>query len=340
MEKIKIGISTCLLGEKVRYDGGHKLDRFITETLGRYFEYIPVCPEVEYGLPVPRESLRLLGDPVSPRLVTSRSGIDHTGGMKRWAEKRLDELAHEQLCGFIFKSRSPSSGLKGVKVYTPSGMPSYSGVGIFAAAFTRLNPLLPVIDDGRLHDPDLRETFIDSVLVYRRWQEFLGKEGTAKDLVGLHTDLKLLILAHSPQHYKMLGRIVATAGSNKPEEAQCLWQASHGRPSPPGYEVEEHKRAPSCRRLFQGAAFRRREGGAAPNHRKLPEGICTSHSSVDPDKSLCPEIRSTISEAPVLFRPLSGGTHAEEPCIEDARPVRERPPYWKRLFQHADGVDI
>lgn len=216
VEKIKIGISTCLLGEKVRYDGGHKLDRYITETLGQYFEYVPVCPEVEYGLPVPRESLRLVGDPASPRLMTARTGVDHTDGMKRFAERKLDDLEHEELCGFIFKSRSPSSGLKGVKVYAESGMPVRSAVGIFAAAFVGRNPLLPVIDDGRLHDPGLRETFIDAVSVYGRWQGFLKKGGAAKDLVALHTDLKFLVLAHSPKHYSMLGRIVAKA--RKPEE--------------------------------------------------------------------------------------------------------------------------
>ena len=218
MEKIKIGVSTCLLGEKVRYDGGHKHDRYITETLGQYFDYVPVCPEVEYGLPIPRESLRLVGDPASPRLLTTRTGVDHTEGMSRWAERRLEDLEHEGLSGFIFKSRSPSSGLKGVKVYTPSGMPSHSGVGIFAAAFTRRNPRIPVTDDGRLHDPDLRETFIDLVFVYRRWQEFVKKGGRAKDLVALHTDLKLLILAHSPKHYSMLGQLVANSGSANAED--------------------------------------------------------------------------------------------------------------------------
>ena len=223
MEKIKIGISTCLLGEKVRYDGGHKLDRYVTETLVQYFDYVPVCPEVEYGLPIPREPLRLAGDPASPRLLTARSGIDHTEGMTRWAERRLDGLEHERLCGFIFKSRSPSSGLKGVKVYAPSGMPSRSGMGIFAAAFIRRNPLIPVIDDGRLHDPGLRETFIDSVVVYRRWQKFLTTGAQAKDLVALHTDLKLLILAHSPKHYSTLGQIVARAKSSTPEELRASY---------------------------------------------------------------------------------------------------------------------
>ncbi|HEY3277249.1 MAG TPA: DUF523 and DUF1722 domain-containing protein [Syntrophorhabdaceae bacterium] len=223
MEKIKIGISTCLLGEKVRYDGGHKLDRYITETLGQYFDYVPVCPEVEYGLPIPREALRLVGDPVSPRLVTVRTRVDHTNGMLGWAERKLGELEGEELCGFIFKSRSPSSGLKGVKVYTDSGMPSHSGAGIFAAAFTRRNPLIPVTDDGRLHDPSLRETFIDAVFVYARWQDLRKKGGKIKDLIDFHTDMKLLILAHSPKHYGMLGRLVAGAGEYEPEELRMSY---------------------------------------------------------------------------------------------------------------------
>ncbi|HEX2965114.1 MAG TPA: DUF523 and DUF1722 domain-containing protein [Syntrophorhabdaceae bacterium] len=218
MEKIKMGISSCLLGKKVRYDGGHKLDRYVTETLSQYFDYVPVCPEVEYGLPIPREALRLVGDPALPRLMTVRTGIDHTDGMLDWAERKLGELAGEELCGFIFKSRSPSSGLKGIKVYGASGMPSYTGVGIFANAFTRRNPLLPVIDDGRLHDPSLRETFIEAVFVYRRWQELQKKGGRIKDLIDFHTDLKLLILAHSPRHYTILGQLVAQAKAYKPDE--------------------------------------------------------------------------------------------------------------------------
>src|SRR4030042_3743821 len=120
MEKIKIGISACLLGEKVRYDGGHSLDRYITDTLGRYFEWVPVCPEVEYGLPVPREAMHLIGEPASPRLVTVRTGIDHTEGMTKWAADKLSRLEKEDLRGFIFKSKSPSSGISGIKVYSSS----------------------------------------------------------------------------------------------------------------------------------------------------------------------------------------------------------------------------
>ncbi|MBC6933918.1 MAG: DUF1722 domain-containing protein, partial [Candidatus Brocadia sp.] len=199
-EKIKMGISSCLLGEKVRYDGRHKLDRFITDTLGQYFEWVPVCPECEYGLPVPREPLRLVGRPESPRLITIKTGIDHTEKMLQWAEKKLGELEQENLCGFIFKSKSPSSGIVGVKMYTPSGIPSQRGAGIFGGAFMKHFPLIPVIDDGRLHNPQLRENFIENVFVFQRWQK-IQKSKSINDLVEFHTNHKLLMLAHSPRHY-------------------------------------------------------------------------------------------------------------------------------------------
>jgi len=211
MEKIKIGISRCLLGDKVRYDGGHKHDRFITDTLGQFFEWVPVCPEVEYGLPIPREALRLVGRPEEPRLVTVRSGIDHTDGMIKWAEKRLKELEKENLSGFIFKSKSPSSGMQSVKVYTPSGMPSQKGVGIFARIFMKQFPYMPVEDDGRLHDPLLRENFIERIFVFKRWQDLIAKGKSINTLVEFHTDHKLLIMSHSPKHTTVLGAIVAGA---------------------------------------------------------------------------------------------------------------------------------
>jgi uncharacterized protein YbgA (DUF1722 family)/uncharacterized protein YbbK (DUF523 family) len=211
MEKITIGISSCLLGNTVRYDGGHKWDRYVTDTLGAYFEWVPVCPEVEYGLPIPRESLRLIGDPASPRLVTTRTGVDHTDGMLRWADKKLKDLEQEDLCGFIFKSRSPSSGITGIKVYTSSGMPSHRGTGIFGGAFMRYFPLIPVIDDGRLHDPQLRENFIERVFVYQRWKDFLKGNPSVKDLIAFHAEHKLLILSHSPKHLSALGKLVAGA---------------------------------------------------------------------------------------------------------------------------------
>ena len=218
MEKINIGISSCLLGEKVRYDGGHRWDHYITDTLGQYFDWVPVCPEVEYGLPVPRESMHLVGTPDTPRLVTVHTGIDHTEGMLKWAEKKLKNLEKEDLNGFIFKSRSPSSGIGGITVYTPSGMPGRKGAGIFGGAFIRLFPLIPVIDDGRLHDPKLRENFIERVFVYKRWKEFLEIGSSIKDLIHFHTRHKLLILSHSPKYLSDLGRLVATVKKDNFEE--------------------------------------------------------------------------------------------------------------------------
>jgi uncharacterized protein YbgA (DUF1722 family)/uncharacterized protein YbbK (DUF523 family) len=214
-EKIKIGISTCLLGENVRYDGGHKHDHYLTETLGKYVEWVPVCPEVEYGLPVPREAMHLAGDPEAPRLVTIRTGIDHTEGMLKWAAKKLKDIERDDLCGFIFKSKSPSSGYKGVKVYSSSGMSRKAGTGIFAGAFIKHFPVIPVEDDGRLHDPQLRENFVERVFAFRRWKEFLENSSKTAGLVAFHTEHKLMLMAHSQKHYSQLGRMVAEAKKQK-----------------------------------------------------------------------------------------------------------------------------
>ncbi|HXX57577.1 MAG TPA: DUF523 and DUF1722 domain-containing protein [Thermodesulfovibrionales bacterium] len=217
MEKLKLGISSCLLGDRVRYDGGHKLDHYIRETLGRHVDWVPVCPEVEYGLSVPREAMRLVRAAAGPRLMTSLTRVDHTDGMRRWAEKRLSELEKEDLCGFIFKSGSPSSGMRGVKVYNPSGVPSRTGVGIFAGAFMERFPNLPVEDEGRLQSSSLRENFIERAFVFKRWKEFQRRGGRIRDLVSFHTEHKLLILSHSAAHYRLLGVIVANAKRYQPE---------------------------------------------------------------------------------------------------------------------------
>ena len=209
MKRIKLGISSCLLGEKVRYDGGHKLDHYIKETLGNYVDWVPVCPEVQYGLPVPREAMRLIGTAGSPRLVTIHTGADHTDGMLSWAKQRLDRLEKEDICGFIFKSRSPSSGLRDVKIYNPSGISDHTGVGIFAGAFMERFPLMPVEDEARLQNPVLRENFIERVFVFNRWRDFKVKGGKIKDLVSFHADHKLLVLSHSARHYRVLGSMVA-----------------------------------------------------------------------------------------------------------------------------------
>jgi len=225
MEKIKLGISTCLLGERVRYDGGHKLDRFLTETLGQYLKYVPVCPEVECGLPIPRESMHLEGNPESPRLVTSRTKQDMTERMVSWAKKRVVELEKEDLCGFIFKSDSPSSGMERVKVYNEKGMPVKKGVGMFARIFMEHFPLLPVEDEGRLHDPKLRENFVERIFTLKRWREVLAKKESRRNLVDFHTQHKLLILSHSPKHHQTMGKLVAQSKDFQIKDLYQQYQA-------------------------------------------------------------------------------------------------------------------
>jgi len=205
---IRLGISSCLLGEKVRHDGGHKLDRFITDTLGKYVEFVPVCPEVECGFSTPRESFRLVGEPESPRLITSRTKKDYTNLMLQWARKRVKELEKEGLCGFIFKSGSPSSGMERVLVYSRKGMPVQKGVGMFARVFMKHFPLLPVEDERRLYDPKLRENFIECIFVFKRWRDFLIQKPNRGKLEDFHTRHEMLILSHSPKHHRIMGKVV------------------------------------------------------------------------------------------------------------------------------------
>ena len=206
---IKIGISRCLLGDSVRYDGGHKLDRFLRDHLGKYVTYVPVCPEVEAGFGIPRESFRLIGRPEHPRLITARSKIDHTDHMLRWAKKRVGELEKENLCGFIFKSKSPSSGMERVNVYDNRGVPVKKGVGLFARVFMDTFPLIPVEDDGRLHDSKLRENFIESVFALMRWRNLLEQELSLGRLMDFHARNKMLVMSHSEKHCRLMGKRLA-----------------------------------------------------------------------------------------------------------------------------------
>jgi uncharacterized protein YbgA (DUF1722 family)/uncharacterized protein YbbK (DUF523 family) len=187
----------------------------LTETLGQYVEYVPVCPEVECGLPTPRESMHLEGDLESPRLITTRTHKDQTERMVKWAKKRIKELEKEGLCGFIFKSNSPSSGMERVRVYNEKGMPVKKGKGIFAGIFMEQLPLIPVEDEGRLHDPKLRENFIERIFTLKRWREVLIAEWGMGNLVEFHTQHKLLILSHSQKLYRVMGKLVA-GGKERP----------------------------------------------------------------------------------------------------------------------------
>ena len=211
-QKIRLGVSACLLGQAVRYDGGHKRDPFLTDTLGPFVEWVPVCPEVEIGLGVPRDTIRLVGEAAAPRLVVEKTGEDVTARMRRYARRRATELESLELHGYVLKRASPSCGLFRVRVYDDDGIPRAHGTGVYARALTERLPLLPVEEEGRLGDPAIRESFIERVFAMARWRAFLSRRPGGGDLVAFHTAQKLAVLAHSPRHYASLGRLVAGAG--------------------------------------------------------------------------------------------------------------------------------
>lgn len=224
-EPIRIGISACILGHEVRFNGGHKLDRFIRDTLGAYVEFIPVCPEFEIGLGVPRETLRLVeGSGSRPSMIAPKSGSDHTQKMVTYARGKTGELAQGDLCGFIVQKGSPSCGMERVKVYPAAdgGMPRKDGRGLFTQVLMERLPLLPVEEDGRLNDPLLRENFIERVFAYRRLRRLFGGRWTLGQLVSFHANEKLLLMAHSAD--KALGQLVARAKQVDRKELKQQYQ--------------------------------------------------------------------------------------------------------------------
>jgi len=223
-ERIKLGVSACLLGKEVRYNGGHSRDPFITDALSRYAEFFPVCPEVECGFPTPREAMRLEGDPESPRLITRYTRTDHTEKMATWCRKRARELEELDLDGFIFKKGSPSSGMERVKVYDDGGAPTKRGIGMFARAFMEHFPLIPVEEDERLHDLNLRENFIEAIFVFKRWRESLAPKPTRRGFVDFHTRHKLLLMAHSPRHMRLMGKLVANLKDYRLDDFRLHYQ--------------------------------------------------------------------------------------------------------------------
>lgn len=208
----------------MRYDGVGKRDPFLTDTFGQFVEWVPVCPEVECGLPIPREAMHLEGDPESPRLVTIRTHLDHTSRMKKWARKRVRELEGEDLAGYIFKANSPSSGMERVKVYGESGTPRKVGVGMWARAFMDHFPLLPAEEEGRLHDPNLRENFIERVFALRRYRDAMKPRRSRRALVEFQASHKLQLMAHAPADQKEMGRLVARARELPPEDLYSSYE--------------------------------------------------------------------------------------------------------------------
>jgi len=208
---IRLGVSACLLGDEVRYDGGHKRNPFLTDVLGPFVEWVKVCPEVESGMGTPRESVRLVDRAGRLRMVTVKTGADYTDAMTTYAEARVRQLAAEDLCGYVLKKDSPSCSMTRVKVYSGAGPGTRSGVGVFASALLARLPDLPVEEEGRLVDPRLRENFIERVFAYRRLTDLFETRWTIGDLVEFHTAHKLVLMAHSSPAYGRLGRLVAGA---------------------------------------------------------------------------------------------------------------------------------
>jgi uncharacterized protein YbgA (DUF1722 family)/uncharacterized protein YbbK (DUF523 family) len=211
-DRPRIGISACLLGDQVRFDGGHKRDPFLTDALAPHVHWVRVCPEVEVGMGTPRETLRLVqaGDG-GVRMVTTRTGIDHTDAMTAWSRERLTDLATDDLSGYVLKKDSPSCGMERVKVFGSAGLPRRNGRGIFADALLRRFPNLPVEEEGRLSDPRLRENFIERVFAYQRLRRFFAGRWTTGGLVRFHTAHKMSLLSHSTAGYNELGGLVAAA---------------------------------------------------------------------------------------------------------------------------------
>ena len=213
--RIPVGVSSCLLGEEVRYDGGHKLDRYVTGVLGRWFEYVPFCPEALAGLGVPRPPIRLTGDPAAPRAVrVDDASIDVTGALEATSRRIVPELGSVR--GYVFKRASPSCGIERVKVYHAPGRAPRMGRGIFARAVMEAYPLLPCEEEGRLNDPTLRESFVERVFALDRWRRTMEEGFTPARIVEFHTRHKLLLLSHSEVHYRAAGRLVADAGRREP----------------------------------------------------------------------------------------------------------------------------
>lgn len=208
---IRVATSSCLLGEEVRYDGGHKHNGYLTKTLARYFELLPFCPEVAIGLGVPRPPVRLVSKGGQVRVVgVADPALDVTEDLVAYGHivaARLNDVS-----GYIFKRGSPSCGMERVKIYSDKGIPVDSGAGLYAQTIMQALPLLPTEEEGRLLDPVLRENFVERVFVYHRWQSLCRSEPTPPKLIDFHTNHKFSILAHDEKAYRELGQIVAQAG--------------------------------------------------------------------------------------------------------------------------------
>ena len=292
MTRVRLGVSSCLLGQEVRYDGGHKWDAFLNETLG---------PFVESGMPVPREAMRLEGPVEAPRLMTRKGREDLTPVMTEWAHRRVAQLARLDLCGYVLKKDSPSCGMERVKVYAGSGPGVRKGAGLFARALKEALPMLPVEEEGRLNDPALRENFIERVFSYRRFKDLAAGTWSVGRLVAFHTDHKLLLMAHSPTHYTLLGRVVARAKGRPKQEVLAEYGAAF---------IEGLSRIADTgrgdARLLPQASHGRRETGDDRDDRELSPGAGAAHRPDHAAEASCPALQRDVSGTTDLSQPAPG----------------------------------
>jgi uncharacterized protein YbgA (DUF1722 family)/uncharacterized protein YbbK (DUF523 family) len=269
--RIRVGISSCLLGEAVRWDGGHKRDPFLVSELGRFVEWLPVCPEVEAGMGVPRPSVRLVRREGGIRMVENATDRDHTRAMRAYARRRVAALMQHDLCGYVLKKDSPSCGMERVRVYRTGAPAARDGRGLFAEALLDAMPWLPVDEEGRLNDARLRENFIERVFACRRLRDLFGGAWRLRDVVAFHTAHKLQLMAHAPKAYAELGRLVA--GMNRlpraelRERYQAGFMAALAKPATPGRNANVLEHMGGYLRDRLDAADRAELAGLIRDHR-------------------------------------------------------------------------
>ncbi|MCG9575119.1 DUF523 and DUF1722 domain-containing protein [Vibrio tubiashii] len=223
-QQIKIGISSCVLGERVRFDSGHKLSKFVTKELTPYFEFVPVCPEVGSGMPVPRPTIRLMSNEDRIALVETKDPTkEHTQAVVDYSKSKVIELEREQLCGYIVCAKSPTCGMERVKVYKKNSAENV-GVGLYTNELMKAMPWLPVEEDGRLNDPVLKENFITRIYTLKDFYDSIDDEPTRGKIVAFHSRYKLTLMAHHPTSYKELGKLVANVKDYDIEEFYKLYR--------------------------------------------------------------------------------------------------------------------
>ncbi|SCA56560.1 conserved hypothetical protein [Candidatus Terasakiella magnetica] len=223
-QKLNIGVSACLMGQEVRFNGGHCQNHFLRTTVAEYASFFPTCPEVAIGMGIPRETVRLEYDEnENVRMRAPKSGEDYTETMNAYAKDWSDQLDQLDLDGFVFTKNSPSCGVFRVKIYKNDQPAERRGTGLFAKAIMDKFPELPVEEDGRLSDPVLRESFITRIFAFRRVKDLFFENWTRKDVIEFHSREKYLLMAHCPKTYRELGRVVGNMATYTREEFHMIY---------------------------------------------------------------------------------------------------------------------